>query len=369
MLDRPLDGFVVGVTADRRWEEQAELLRNRGAEVVHGPVLRTLPLGPEAGLRAATEYLLASPPDVVVANTGIGVRGWLSAADSWGLGGELLEVLRAARIVARGPKAAGALVTVGCVVDWRSRSGRLSDVTEHLTTTSLAGARVALQLDGGGGDEAARALRAAGAEVVLLPVYRWERPIDDASAVRLADAVCTGAVDAVTFTSAPAIARLFDIAGERDLIGAFAEDVLPMCIGPVCLDAARAHGLATAVMPSRAVLGSMVNELTDVLVARRRVARTPAGELFLQGTGVVVGGVRIELTDRERGVLRALVRRPGAVVAKQALLREVWGDVDADPHALEVTVGRLRRRLGTAGRSVKTVVRRGYQLATTDDIS
>jgi uroporphyrinogen-III synthase len=50
------------------------------------------------------------------------------------------------------------------------------------------------------------------------------------------------------------------------------------------------------------------------------------------------------------------------VVTKPELLRDVWRAADADEHAVEVTVSRLRRRLGPAGRAVRTVPRRGYRL-------
>ena len=43
-----------------------------------------------------------------------------------------------------------------------------------------------------------------------------------------------------------------------------------------------------------------------------------------------------------------LAASPGAVVSRPALLAHVWGSATADPHALETTVGRLRRRLGPA---------------------
>ncbi len=37
----PLAGFTVGITGDRRSEEQAELLARRGAQTNHGPVMHT----------------------------------------------------------------------------------------------------------------------------------------------------------------------------------------------------------------------------------------------------------------------------------------------------------------------------------------
>jgi DNA-binding winged helix-turn-helix (wHTH) protein len=62
-------------------------------------------------------------------------------------------------------------------------------------------------------------------------------------------------------------------------------------------------------------------------------------------------------------VFEVLSRRPGVVVPRRILLAEVWGSPQADAHALEVTVGRLRRRLAPTGLRVETVLRRGYKLS------
>jgi hypothetical protein len=43
--DATLRGFTVGITGDRRWQEQAEMLSRRGARVVHGPTMSTSLLG------------------------------------------------------------------------------------------------------------------------------------------------------------------------------------------------------------------------------------------------------------------------------------------------------------------------------------
>src|SRR4051812_15645248 len=80
-----LAGWTVGITADRRWEEQAELLGRRGAQVVHGPSVRTLPLDLDDGLRRATGEVIARPPDIVVLNTAVGTRAWIAAAESTGV--------------------------------------------------------------------------------------------------------------------------------------------------------------------------------------------------------------------------------------------------------------------------------------------
>jgi uroporphyrinogen-III synthase len=56
-------------------------------------------------------------------------------------------------------------------------------------------------------------------------------------------------------------------------------------------------------------------------------------------------------------LMRALLVRPGQVVARSALFPGT-----GDEHAVEVAIGRLRAALGDP-RIVQTVVKRGYRLA------
>jgi uroporphyrinogen-III synthase len=239
-----LEGFAVGITADRRAEEQADLLRRRGASVFHGPVIETLPLEPDDALRTATRAVLDDPPDYVVANTGIGVRGWLTAAETWGWDGELVDVLANASVVARGPKAAGALHAFGIDAWWRAPDASLAAVTSRLLAEPIAGRRVAFQRHGAADDRVAAELRAAGADVVEIPVYRRVLPESRDRPHTLVDRVCSGDVDAVTFTSAPAVDNLFTIAADRgredDVRAALNERVVTAVVGPFCAAAARA---------------------------------------------------------------------------------------------------------------------------------
>src|SRR5438270_9329246 len=93
-----LEGFTIGVTADRRADEQAELLRRHGARVVHGPAVSITPLVDEATLRTATERVINDGPDLVLATTAIGMRTWLAAAEAWDLDRALLAALGRSRI-------------------------------------------------------------------------------------------------------------------------------------------------------------------------------------------------------------------------------------------------------------------------------
>ena len=176
----PLTGFTVGITAARRAEEFAALLERRGAGVLHAAAIRIIPLVDDEQLRHATEAVLADPPDVMIATTGIGFRGWIEAADGWGLADELVGKLAGTRILARGPKATG-----------------------------IDGLRVGIQLHGATTDweplpDLCDVLREAGATVIPIPVYRWVPPDDLGPMTAMIDAIIGAEIDAVTFTSAPA---------------------------------------------------------------------------------------------------------------------------------------------------------------------
>jgi uroporphyrinogen-III synthase len=361
-----LEGFVVGVTADRRASEQAELFERRGASVLLGPALSTQYLGNEEALLRATDALIARPPDDVVLTTGIGVRAWFEAAQSWGLADDLLAALTPAAIYARGPKAVAAIQVAGLPTPVSVESERLDDVLARLKANALDGRVIAYQHYGEHNDRATSALTAAGAIVVGVPVYRYGRATDEAPARSLVAATCDGRLDAVTFTSAPAVARFLDIAEaddrRDDVLRAFNQrDVVAGCIGPVCAAAAEELGIAAPAAPEKGRLGLLVRCITDVLQARRRELRLGDLPVVIQGSAVAVGDMTVVLSPGERAVLDALTRRPGAVVSKAALSQVGSAGAPTD-HALEAIVGRLRRRLGPAGRAVQAVRGRGYRL-------
>jgi DNA-binding response OmpR family regulator len=74
----------------------------------------------------------------------------------------------------------------------------------------------------------------------------------------------------------------------------------------------------------------------------------------------------LELTRRERSVLETLLARVGTVVPKLRLASDVFDYDDAvSPNALEVYIGRLRRKLEKSGLEILTVRGLGYMLRQT----
>ncbi|MEV6107490.1 uroporphyrinogen-III synthase [Streptomyces sp. NPDC051940] len=361
---KPLAGFTVGVTAARRAEELGTLLQRRGAVVQHAPAIRIVPLPDDTELLAMTKQLIDQPPQIVVATTAIGFRGWVEAADGWGLGDALLRRLSGVRLLARGPKVRGAIRAAGLTEEWSPASESMAEVLDRLLEEGVDGCRLALQLHGEPLPGFTEALRAAGAQVVGVPVYRWMPPEDIAPVDRLLDAVVARSLDAVTFTSAPAAASLLTRASDRGLTGevldALRTDVLAACVGPVTALPLERHEVPT-VQPERFRLGPLVQLLAVELPGRVRPLHVAGHRLEVRGHAAVVDGELRPVPPAGMALLRSLSRRPGWVVSRADLLRALPG-AGRDEHAVETAMTRLRTALGRP-RLIQTVVKRGYRLA------
>jgi DNA-binding response OmpR family regulator len=74
------------------------------------------------------------------------------------------------------------------------------------------------------------------------------------------------------------------------------------------------------------------------------------------------GGRRLELTNKEFGVLEVLLAADGGVVSAEDLLEKVW-DENTDPfsNVVRVTMMTLRRKLGEP-QPIETITGAGYRL-------
>jgi uroporphyrinogen-III synthase len=365
----PLAGFTIGVTAARRAEELITLLERRGAAVVHAPAIRIIPLVDDVELRRVTMLLIERPPDVVVVTTGIGFRGWIEAAHGWDVADDLTAALESTRILARGPKARGAVRQAGLCEEWSPESEASPEVLERLLANGAAGLRIAVQLHGAASEwepnaDICDALTLAGAQVIRVPVYRWEHPEDSRPMDQLIGMVVEGQLDVVSFTSAPAIASMLERAKGLgcvgELITALRDRVVPVCVGPVTAAPLRRLGVP-ALHPDRYRLGALARLISDE-VPRRANQFTAGGHcISVRSASVAVDGEVRNVPPAAMALLRRLMANPGWVVSREELLAQLPGG-GGDTHAVETAMARLRSALGAPG-AVQTVVKRGYRLA------
>jgi uroporphyrinogen-III synthase len=355
-----LAGFTVAVTAERRRSEMAALLERRGARVVSAPAITIIPLVDDDALRASTEACIGLEPHLVVATTGFGFRGWLEAAEGWGLAEPLREVMRNAKIIARGPKPCGAIRAAGLTEDWAAKTEASEEVLERLLADGVAGRRIVVQEHGEPQVEFVNALRAAGAAVVEVPVYRWAMPPDVAPVRRLAEQVAGGLIDAVTFTSAPAVKAFLKISEDAgaDVGAAFQCSTLAACVGPVTAAPLVERGIPV-VTPERYRLGALIKTVTDELPRRAVRLQVAGSTLEVRGHAVLIDDNFHALAPAAMAILASLARRPGVVVSKEQLAEALPRGNDG--HAVDVAVARLRAALGS-GRHIETVIKRGFRL-------
>ena len=364
----PLEGFRIGVTAARKADEQVALLERRGAKVEWAAALSLEPNHVDlAELLAATRDVVSAPVDLFLATTGIGMKAWLDAATEAGLYDDLVAVLGDSEILARGPKSVGVLRRHGLRELWSPESECFEDVLAHLRGRDLTGKRIVVQEHGQSLSMAAHALRRQGASVVTVPIYRVESADDPSPMFHMIDLIADRELDAVTFTSAPAVAALMEAAysvGRRDdLISAFQSDVVASCVGPVTAAAFEMWGVPT-IVPDRSRLAGMIKQLETELPTRRDgvdVRLSDGRTLIVHSDSLLLDGVPVELSPAPLSVLMALLVNPGFVVSRRALLAALPSGQAGSEHAVEMAVARLRAAIGT--KAVLTVVKRGYRLA------
>jgi uroporphyrinogen-III synthase len=359
-----LRGFRIGVTSDRRSGDLIDAFVRRGAQALHAPTIRMANASSDEPVIADTRAIIEARPDVLLATTAYGVRRWFEVADAAGLGDDLLGALHDTAILVRGPKARGGIRAAGLDDVGMSAEETTESLIDEVLANHPPGLTVAVQLHGYLPPEALDRLRDAHDVVLTVEPYRWIDPdLTDERVDRLIEAACTGGLDCITFTSAPAVHALLMAAEARgrydDLVDAMHGPVVAATVGPVTAAPLLAAGIVP-LQPDRFRMGAMIRQVCEHLETERIVRlQTQHGPLALRGSVVEVGERRVELAPVGLAILRALVHARGSVVARERLAASMPGTTDE--HALEVALSRLRQTLGVPG-LIATVVKRGYRI-------
>ena len=103
--------------------------------------------------------------------------------------------------------------------------------------------------------------------------------------------------------------------------------------------------------------GGMTKKVSDTL-SSQGITLSPSRR------EVAVDGNEIKLTLREFDLLEYLMRKPGIVFSREALLQSVWGwDFDGGSRTVDVHVQTLRQKLGDHASCIETVHGVGYRFA------
>src|SRR5690242_17183793 len=160
----------------RRAPEMASLIERHGGLPVSAPTMREVAIDGNPDAIAFARSLRDGALDLVILMTGVGTRALLEEiAPELDRAAFLAALARVPLVVARGPKPAAVLrelgfttfVTVPPPNTWREVVATIEQ------QTPLDGKRIAVQEHGAPSTELYDRLRAAGAAVTAVPVYRW----------------------------------------------------------------------------------------------------------------------------------------------------------------------------------------------------
>jgi uroporphyrinogen III methyltransferase / synthase len=252
---KPLAGRRIVVTRAREQaSDLVDALVALGAEVIAAPTIRIEPLADSSALRAAFADLARYQWVIFTSqNTVRVVRDRLTA---WGLGPGALAGVSVVAIV---PATAEALTRIGvepALVPERFVAEAVVDAIARRADGNLRGTRILLPQALEARDVLPEGLRAQGAVVDVIPVYRAVPETADSGG--LAAELIAGRIDAVTFTASSTVQRFFEQVGrEAATSGRFATAV----IGPITARTARSLGLPVTVEAEQYTIPGLVEAL------------------------------------------------------------------------------------------------------------
>jgi uroporphyrinogen III methyltransferase/synthase len=262
---QPLKGRTIVVTRARAQAQRfVQLLEAAGARVLQAPTIVIEPPASWepldtalAALDSFTWLIFTSVNGVAMVDRRLVARGvpWAAIARK--------------RVAAIGPATADALGEHGVRVEALPSEYRAEGLVERLRTVLGPADRVLLPRAKDTRDILVVELRRLGVSVTEVPAYQTRRVED--GVVRLREALASGNVDAVTFTSS-STARNFAEQFSADERSAWRGKTAVASIGPITAATAAEYGLATDVMPTEYTIPALARALADYFSRARRNA-------------------------------------------------------------------------------------------------
>lgn len=269
------------VLESRRSLEMAALVSNYGGEPVSAPALREVPVESNTEALAFVDALLRDEFALVILLTGVGTRALLGVVDRLRDRAAFVAALARTHIAARGPKPVAVLRELGLIPwivasepnTWRELLAALDAKAEEF---SPRGSRVAVQEYGTANTNLIDGLRARGASVLSVPVYRWALPENPEPLRQAAHGLADARIEVVLFTTATQVVHLLEIARQLNIEAEVRRSLASIAIasiGPTTSDELREQGIAVDIEASHPKMGFLVRDAAeraaDVLRTKR----------------------------------------------------------------------------------------------------
>jgi uroporphyrinogen-III synthase len=240
-----LVGRCIALPEHRELDRLATMLEEEGARTIRCPLMAILEAPDPAPIEAWLRLLASDTFDDVVFLTGEGVTRLMGVAAQAGLE----EAARAALARVRKVHA------LGLGSDLAAVAPTSAGVIDCLRAHQLQGRKIGVQLYG---DEPNRDLvgflETKGATVFPVAPYRYAPASDDARVIDLLKRLDQSELDAIAFTAAMQVERLFQVAkrnGGEERLTASLSRIHVAAVGPIVKDALARHGVRVDAVPAR----------------------------------------------------------------------------------------------------------------------
>lgn len=251
MQEQTLARRTIAVPETRELDVFAAMLERRGATVLRCPLVAILDAPDPAPVLDWIRWFDGGACDDLILLTGEGLRRLLACIDKNEpqLRDDFVAQLARVRKITRGPKPARALRELGLKPDIAAEVPTTAGVIAALSAEQLAGRNFGVQLYGTEPNAPlSDFLQGAGARVRTVAPYVYANKSDDTAVSTLLDRMTRGEVDAIAFTSAAQVERLFAIAPAAQVHAALARTRVA-AVGPVVADALVQRAVRVASIP------------------------------------------------------------------------------------------------------------------------
>ena len=252
---RPLFGLRILVTRPKEQApELSRLLSEYGAEPVECPTIRIVPPESWAPLDEALARL--DRYHWLVFTSVNGVRPFMERLHGRGQDVRALAGLRLACI---GPRTAEELAAWGLRADVIPAEYHAEGLIEALTAAGVGKQRVLIPRATVAREVLPEQLRAAGAEVSVVPVYRTVRP--EADAGRLKEQLQRHELHVITFTSSSTVQNFCELFDSREEMRTLTAQAVIACIVPITARTAAELGLPVAITAPEHTVPALVEAI------------------------------------------------------------------------------------------------------------
>ena len=273
-------GLRVLALESRRADVMEEAIRRHGGVPFVAPAVKEVPFDQHEEAYAWAERLFAGSFDLIVLMTGVGLTFLRDVIVERYPIERLADALRRITVVCRGPKPVGPLHELGVKArlivpepnSWREIVPEIAARPER---------RITIQEYGRANVQFVDALKALGAEVSTISIYRWTLPDDQAPLREAVRRIAARECDVVLFTTSIQLTHLLEVAKDMGLAKAvseaLAEDLVIGSVGPVMDETLLDYGFKPDISPTHPKLPVLVRAAAEtapsILARKRRLPR------------------------------------------------------------------------------------------------